>query len=187
MGLFANVKPASEHPPIKGIREKIVKVQLEKQAVEKEIAGRLARISTPRRVSLDDEARAFLENGAISDVQVAPDQKLEELYKRRRTINRAIEILQRDLGLELDRYSREECLRVEPKYRERAQAIADAVELLVEAAVAERDFRDELVEKGISVYLPPAAFPFLGFSLDQPDKGFAARWLADVRKAGLVR
>jgi hypothetical protein len=187
MNSLANVKPANEHPPIKNKLEKIVEVQLEKEAIEKEIRGHLARMSTPRSKSLDDKARTFLESGNFAETAIPLDTKLEELYERRRTINRALELARNDLDLERDKYSREVSLRVEHHYRERVQAIAYAAELTVQAAAAERDFRSELEEKGIGIYLPPAAFPYLGFALDHPDKGFAARWLSEVRKAGLVR
>ena len=85
-------------------------------------------------------------------------------------------------------YSREMCASLMGSYRERcAQPIADALKLLVLSARAERDFRSELEAKGIMVSLPPAAFSFLGFDIDKPDSGMAARWISDARKAGLIR
>lgn len=182
---LVDIKSVDEEPRCKVKRDKVNELQLEKAAIEKQIAAHLS--ITPRRISLDDEARALLENRRIEVAVVAPDQKLEDLYKRRRVVDRALQIATGEFSDARDAYSREVCKKLEPAYRARAQAIADSVVLTVQASAAEREFRAALEEKGIRVYLPPAAFPYLGFDLKNADHGFAGRWLKDARQAGLIR
>jgi hypothetical protein len=182
---LADVVPVSEEPRCKSKRDKVVQVQQEKAAIEKQISTHL--MKTPRKVSLDDEARALLEGRNLEEVIVAPDKTLEELYKRRRVVERALQIATAEFEDARDAYSREVCSKLEPAYRACAQAIADPVVLAVQASAAEREFRGELEDKGIRIYFQPAAFPYLGFDLKNPDQGFAARWLKDARQAGLIR
>jgi hypothetical protein len=181
----ADVIPVSEEPRCKSAQAKVVEVQQEKTAIEKQISAYLSRSS--RQVSLDDEARALLENRTIEYALVAPDKTLEELYKRHRVIERALQIARAELEDARNAYSREVCKKLGPAYRARAQSIADFVVLAVQAAAAERKFRGALEDKGIRIYLAPAAFPYLGLSLENPDDGFAARWLKEARQAGLIR
>jgi hypothetical protein len=182
---LADVKAVSEEPRCKLKRDKLVEVQQQRAAIEKQISLHLSKV--PRRLSLQDEARAFLENRTIDDAIVAPDETLEEFHKRRRVLDCAEQIATREFEEVRDAYSREVCSKLERSYRAHAQAIADPLVLLVQAAVAEYEFRAALEEKGIRVYLPPASFPYLGSDLKDPDRGFAARWLKDARKAGLIR
>lgn len=182
---LADIEHVDVEPRCRSKREKVAQVQLEKAAIEKQIVGHLAK--TPRRVSLDEEARALLENREIEEAIVAPDKTLEELYKRRRVIDRALQMATGEFEDAREAYSREACKKIEPAYRACAQAIANPLVLAVQAAAAERQFRGALEDKGIRIYLAPAAFPYLGFDLENPDHGFAARWLKEARQAGLIR
>jgi len=182
---LANVLRVEDEPRCKAKHEEVVRVQLEKEEVEKKISARLRNI--PARLSLDDKARAYLEKRNVEDAIVPPDKTLEELYERRRVLDHALQITIREFEDVRNAYSRDVCKGLEPANRAHAQAIANALVLLVTAAAAERKFRGAVEDKGIRINLAPAAFPYLGFDLENPNEGFAARWLKDARKAGLIR
>lgn len=178
---LTKIESVDEH--CKSELAKIVEVQLERTAVQLKIQQHAA--SVAKRVSLDDEARAHLRGAPI--LEAHRDETLDELHKQLRVLARAEQIARDDFQAARSSYSREVCAQLERHNRELAQGIANPLELLVRAARAEREFRDALQAKGILCNLPVAAFPYLGFDLDNLDQGFAARWIHDVRKAGLIR
>ncbi len=178
---LTKIESVDEH--CKSELAKIVEVQLERKAIQLKIQQHLA--SVTKQVSLDEEARAHLSGAPI--LEARRDETLDQLHKQLRVLTRAEQIARDDFQAASSSYSREVCAQLERKYRDLAQGIANPLELLLRAARAEREFRMELQAKGIACNLPVAAFPYLGFDLDNPDQGFAARWIHDVRKAGLIR
>jgi len=180
---LANVVPVSEESRCKKARDKMVELQLEGTAIDRKIAEQS--VSSPGTQTLDAQARAYMETGKLS-LEPRPAD-LEGLYARRRVNTRAVKMARDDFESACEAYSREACAQLERPYRQHAQRIADALAILMDSACAERDFRGALEAKGIRVSFAPAAFPYLGFSLDDPDKGFAARWVKDARQAGLIR
>ncbi len=177
-----------QEPGCKAVAEKLVQVKLDGTEIERESNERLAALGRPVGASLDSSARDYLRTGNLEAAMAPrPDAELGELYARRRVNQRAERMLRDELTAARGNYSRKICVQLLPAYRDHAQAIADALMLLLSAVRAERAFRVELEDKGLSVSLPPAAFPYLGYDVDRPDHGFAARWIVDARKAGLIR
>jgi hypothetical protein len=184
-----NVLSVSEEPRCKQAHDKVVEVQLQAAEIERKIAEHLSQRQRAG-ATLDDQARDYLRNnGNVATVPgLCPEDKtIEELYRVRRINARALKIAKGDYQSAVDNYSREIAPQIQRPYQARAQAIADALVIVMQAVRSEREFRGVLEDKGISITLPSAAFSYLGLDLDNPNAGFAARWISDSRAAGLIR
>lgn len=185
---LANVVSISDEPRCKKAHEKLVAVQLEGHAIERRISEHLDALGRPKGASLDEQARDYLRTGNVAAaVERQQDGELEQLYAQRRVNAHAAKIARDDYVAACEAHSRETCAQLSRSYGTHAQRIADALAIVMDSVCAERDFRAALEAKGIRVSFPPAAFPYLGYNLDEPDKGFAARWIKDARQAGLIR
>jgi hypothetical protein len=104
-------------------------------------------------------------------------------------VRRAIELQQGVLEVEKRRVSATICERLRPQHRAIVRRIAGNLTELVDALAAEKTFREQLNDAGVSYGndLRPMPMPGLGLFNDPRDPdSTAARWIAEAREFGLL-
>jgi len=127
----------------------------------------------------DRDARAVL--SGLELPSATEDGPSARAWRKVHALRRAIELQRVELTSERSKASEKICVDARPRYEAILRKQAAAVEKLVDAHKAEREFREQLMADDVvfSTEITPAGFYGL---LDVP--GDAARWFAEVKSYG---
>lgn len=183
---FKEIPLLSSLPEIEEADRTIARIQLELKDKERRRSD-LIESQNARGLDLDEQAKTYLESGEFVSVRSGNTQaEIEALTGQVRILRRALEQARHDRERKRQEASRRLCAQLEPPYRALVLRLVEAVTAAVNLARDERAVVDGLRTAGYAHMLPVGAFPVLGFNLNDVST-FAGRWLADCRRAGLIK
>lgn len=140
-------------PQVEAAKGNWQKFNAEDNEIDREIGRLQSLMADPKKRAMEDLDRAAEAMIAGEEVDLAElDRRRDEindLRSRPRVVRRAVELAKTKYDSEVSRASREICSHLKPHQRAIVKDLARALIALGEAAVIERDLRDELMTGGV--------------------------------------